>query len=450
MMDDPVENLDRPGNRNAQIRYVILAGITGILTGTVGSFFHLLIDRLQVWPHLLAEHISGTVLIISAALITMCITVLSAYFVNRYAPEARGSGVQEIEGAMLGLRTVHWRRVLPIKFLTGVAAIASGMVLGREGPTIHIGASFSAAITDFFKVSETERRGMLGAGAAAGLACAFNAPLAAILFIIEETHRQFPYTFRTYMGIIVAALLATVMTQVIGGTAPDFSMLVAAPENWLLPAFVALGCLLGVLGVALNAGLMHMAVLASSINARIPYLFPALVGFAVGALLILMPLSVTGGEYALTFIAEHSQGLMFLLLLAIMRYCTMVTSYSAGTPGGIFAPMLALSMCVGLAFGGTLDALAPSAGIVPLAFGIAAMGGLFSASVRAPVVGVALTLELTASYTMVMPLIATCVTANMVAQWIGGHPIYDQLLEKTLAQAEINPAAKGPDKTGLA
>ena len=429
---------------------MLLAGVAGILTGTVGSFFHLLIDRLQVWPKLLSNHLSGPLLVLCAGLIVMFVTVVVAYLVRRFSPEASGSGVQEIEGAMLGLRTVHWRRVLPIKFFTGIFAIASGLVLGREGPTIHIGASFSAAITEFFKVSETERRGMLGAGAAAGLACAFNAPLAAILFIIEETHRQFPYTFRTYMGIIVAAVLSTAMTQIIGGTAPDFSMSVAEPQIFLLPAFVVLGCVLGVLGVVLNAGLMRTAVIAAALNARICFLYPALVGFAVGALLVTVPLSVTGGEHAVTFLAEHQRGLMFLLLLAVLRYFTMITSYSAGTPGGIFAPMLALSMCVGLLFGGLLDAITPSETVVPLAFGMAAMGGLFSASVRAPVVGAVLTLELTGAYTMVMPLIVTCVTANMVAQWVGGRPIYDQLLERTLAQAGIKPEAKGADNTGLA
>ncbi|MCD1633376.1 H(+)/Cl(-) exchange transporter ClcA [Martelella mediterranea] len=447
-MDNSAEELEQPGSRNAQIRFVALAALAGILTGSVGSVFHLLIDWLQAWPRVLATHVDGVVLVAAAALITMCATLLSVYVVRRYSPEAGGSGVQEIEGAMQGLRTVRWQRVLPIKFLTGIVSIASGLVLGREGPTIHIGASFSAAITDFFRVSETERRGMLGAGAAAGLACAFNAPLAAILFIVEETHRQFPYTFRTYMGVIIAAVLATVMTQIIGGTAPDFSMAVASPELYLLPAFVVLGVLLGFLGVSLNAALMWTGSFAGRLNARVPYLYPAVVGLVVGGLFVTMPLAVTGGEHVVTSLAAHSASLQVLLALAVIRYVTMTASYSAGTPGGIFAPILALSMCVGLAFGGIVELVTPHG--IPLAFGMAAMGGLFSASVRAPIVGVVLTLELTGAYSMVMPLIVTCMTANMVAEWIGGRPIYDQLLERTLKQAGIDPAAKGEDKTGLA
>lgn len=449
-MDNPIADLDRPGKRRAQMRYIALASLTGILTGAVGSVFHLVIDRLQRWPHLLAAHMEGLSLVVAAALITMCITVLAAHVVRRFAPEAGGSGVQEIEGAMQGLRVVRWRRVLPVKFLAGIGAVGSGLVLGREGPTIHIGASFSAAITDFFKVSETERRGMLGAGAAAGLACAFDAPLAAVLFIVEETRRQFPYTFRTYMGVIVAAFLATVMTQIIGGTAPDLSMSVDSPEIWTLPAFVLLGCLLGVVGVILNKGLLWTGALAARVNAHASYLFPASVGLVVGALFVVMPMAVTGGDGVIMSLASSDTGLKVLLALAVLRFVMMVTSYSAGTPGGIFAPMLALSMCVGLAFGEAMTAVVPHGATVPLAFGIAAMGGLFSASVRAPVVGVALTLELTGSYTMVMPLIATCVTANMVAQWNGGRPIYDLLLEKTLIQAGIDPRKKGEDSTGLA
>nr|WP_272211896.1 H(+)/Cl(-) exchange transporter ClcA [Marinicella sp. W31]MDC2877786.1 H(+)/Cl(-) exchange transporter ClcA [Marinicella sp. W31] len=438
-MDDTSQLPDQPGNRRAEAQFIVMAAAAGILTGTVGSFFHLIIDRLLTWPEVLSRHLEGAWLVAAAAVITMCITVASVYFVRRYAPEAGGSGVQEIEGAMSNLRTVHWRKVLPVKFLTGIAALSSGLVLGREGPTIHIGASISAAITDFFKVSDVERRGLLGAGAAAGLACAFNAPLAAVLFIVEETHNQFPYTFRTYMGVIAAAFFATVMTEVIGGTAPDFSMSVPAPALWLLPAFVVLGCVLGVVGVSLNAAIMCASSFVMRMNRRLPFVMPALIGLAVGALFILFPRAVTGGENVIVMMARDHMALSALLALAVLRYISMVASYSAGTPGGIFAPMLALAICIGLAFGTTLEGLLPAGTTVPLAFGIAAMGGLFSASVRAPIVGVALTLELTGAYTMTLPLIATCLTANLIAQWIGGHPIYEQLLERTLSQAGVHP-----------
>ncbi|WP_176083920.1 H(+)/Cl(-) exchange transporter ClcA [Martelella sp. HB161492] len=426
--------------RGAQARYIALALLAGSLAGIFGSLFHLTIKQLITWPTHLANHTSGVTLVLLSALIAMAVTVLSVFIVRRFAPEAGGSGVQEIEGAMENLRPVRWQRVLPVKFIAGIAALSSGLVLGREGPTIHIGASFSAAIAQFFRVSDTERRGLLGAGAAAGLACAFNAPLAAILFIIEETHNQFPYTFRTYVGVIVAALASTVATEIIGGTAPDLSMVVAEPSLTLIPAFILLGIVLGVIGVSLNASLMHMTAFSAKLHRRVPYLYPAIVGLAVGACFILLPQAVTGGETLIMQLSMHRPALLLLLVLAVMRYFTMVASYSTGTPGGIFAPMLALAICIGLSFGSVLEMVFPTVGISALAFGMAAMGGLFAASVRAPVVGVALTLELTGSYTMTLPLIATCVTANLVAQWIGGQPIYEQLLKRTLEQAGIDPA----------
>lgn len=451
-MQDPSQQLGNAGSKSAQARFIAIAALTGLLTGIVGSYFHLIIDALLAWPGWLAAHLDGTALVISVALITMLCTVLAAFVVRRVAPEAGGSGVQEVEGAMEGLRVVHWRRVLPVKFVMGITALSSGLVLGREGPTIHIGASLGAAFTDVFKASVPERRGLLAAGAAAGLACAFNAPLAAVLFVIEETHRQFPYTLRTYMGVIAAALLSVVASQAIGGTAPDLSMppLADLPLP-MLAGFTVLGCVLGFVGVGLNKSLLWTGAFATRLHARVPYLFPAITGLVIGALFVMLPFAVTGGEHVIMRLVGNSPGLMVLLALACLRFFTLVGSYSSGVPGGIFAPILALATCIGMAFGGVIEALAPSVPDLPIAFAIAAMGGLFTASVRAPIVGVALALELTGAYSMTLPLIATCLAANLTAQWIGGKPIYEQLLERTLAQNGIlRPQRATREHVGLA
>lgn len=438
-MDDEPPQEAYPENRSAQARYIAIAAIVGLLAGALGSFFHLAIDAAVLWPSYLQHATGGSWLVLSAALITMAMTVLSVFIVRRVAPEASGSGVQEIEGAMEGLRIVRWRRILPVKFFAGVMAIGSGLVLGREGPTIHIGASLAAMMSSIVRMSDRERHGLLAAGAAAGLACAFNAPIAAILFVTEETRKQFPYMFRTYMGVFVAAILAVVVAQIIGGTAPDMTLLSPEMPLHLLPAFAALGCILGVVGIALNASILRALAFGAWMHDRAPYIYPALVGLAVGALFILLPQAVTGGESVVVRLVAEKPAMPILVALAVLRFATMTGSYSSGVPGGIFAPILALAACVGLAFGAAVESLLPETGAAAVAFAIAAMGGLFTASVRAPVVGIVLTLELTGSYVLAVPLLTTCLVANLTAQWLGGKPIYEELLDRTLKQAGFQP-----------
>lgn len=448
-MDNELLAQGRPGDGRGEARFIALATLAGTFVGLLGSAFHMLIDRLILWPDRLAQALDGWPRVGAAAAIVMSCAVVSLLLVRRFAPEAGGSGVQEIEGAMEGLRTVRWRRVLPVKFFAGVMAIGSGLALGREGPTIHIGASVSAAVSETFGGSELERRGLLASGAAAGLACAFNAPISGVLFVIEETHKEFPYTFRTYLGVIFAAIASTVVTELIGGSAPDLRIAADGMSLGLLPAFLALGAILGALGVALNASLLGMLDFAARSHARLPYVYPAAVGFVVGALFVLAPWAVTGGEGVIPELVAQNLGLTTLLGLAALRFLTMVGSYSSGVPGGIFAPILALAACVGLAFAEAVALAAPGAEAAPAAFAIAAMGGLFSASVRAPIVGVVLTLELTGSYALALPLMVTCAASDLVAQWCGGRPIYSQLLDRTLAQAGMRgrPERK---PTGLA
>lgn len=159
-----------------------------------------------------------------------------------------------------------------------------------------------------------------------------------------------------------------------------------------------------------------------------------------------MPQTVTGGENVVTQLVAQEPAAALLVALAAARFITMVGSYSSGVPGGIFAPILALAACVGLAFGGITQGLLPDVGAVPVAFAIAAMGGLFTASVRAPLVGMVLTLELTGAYELALPLMATCLIANLAAQWLGGKPIYEQLLDRTLLLAELQSSADNARK----
>ncbi|MFC0283161.1 H(+)/Cl(-) exchange transporter ClcA [Camelimonas abortus] len=445
---------DQPDTPARQALFVFVALVAGALTGVFGGVFHLIIDSLVRWPAQLAEQLDGWRLTAACSAITMVAAVFAVWITRRFAPEASGSGVPEIEGSIEGLREVRWRRVLPVKFVAGVAAIGSGLALGREGPTIHMGGSAALASADMFRVGGVDRRALLAAGGAAGLACAFNAPLSAVLFVIEETRRQFPYTFRTYMGVFAAAVTGTLVTRLISGVRPFMPIATVEAGLAALPLFAVLGALLGVLGVLFNLFIMALLDFAAEAQKRLPYVWPAFVGLATGALFALAPHTVTGGERVISEIVVVTPALGALLLLAAARFVTSVTSYSAGAPGGIFAPILTLATCVGLAFGTALDMIQPglmaSLNVNPVSFGVTAMAALFTAAVRAPAVGVVLVVELTGAYDLTLPMLAACLTASLVAQWLGGRPIYEQMLERTLRQAGITAPPENQPGAGLA
>ncbi|MEJ8574311.1 H(+)/Cl(-) exchange transporter ClcA [Microbaculum marinum] len=438
-------------SRSEEFRFFLLAALVGIGTGAGGTALHLTVDRLLAWPHQLTARVgSGVIAILCAAAIAAIMAVVSAMIVRRFAPEAAGSGVQEVEGTLEGLRPLRWQRVLPVKFVAGVLSLSSGLVLGREGPTIHIGASIAGAISDWWRVGLLERRGLIAAGAAAGLAAAFNAPLASVLFVIEETRRQFPYTFKTYMGVIIACILSAFVTEDIAGVGPDLKISVGAVPLWALAGFVVLGVCIGALGVLFNWMLINGLNIVEKIGRWNPNIVPLVVGAIIGALVIVLPEVTMGHEDLILTLVNQKNAAIFLFSIVAVRLLTSVASYVSGVPGGIFAPILTLAACTGLALGGFFQAFAPAAGPVTVAFAIAAMGALFTSSVRAPMVGVVLTLELTGAYEILLPVLLTCLVSNVTAEWCGGRPIYEQLLDRTLARAGIRREEPERETTGLA
>lgn len=415
-----------------------LVGACGFATGIVGAAFHLAVDTLFQWPVRLVEALGFRPITIAAAAGIGAAGVVLAYLLTRYvAPETAGSGVPEVEGALEGVRTVRWQRVLPVKFVGGLLALSSGLVAGREGPTIHMGAAIGAFLADRLKLGRPEFHTLLAAGAAAGLAAAFNAPLAAVLFVIEETRKQFRYTFRSYVSVIAASAASAFGMELVGGTAPPLHIATDAMPLLLLPVFMVLGAALGLLGVLFNRTLVFALDARAALFRRAPFAYAILVGATVGALAIAMPIAAGGGELLIPGLTLAHLPLRILVVVAVLRFAGTMVSYPVGVPAGIFSPLLALATAVGLVAGmlvelGLAGNSLPVPPLLGAAFAVAAMGGLFSSSIRAPLVGVVLVVELTGAYELILPIMVTCVTAHVVAQALGGRPIYEVLLERSM------------------
>jgi CIC family chloride channel protein len=313
-----------------------------------------------------------------------------------------------------------------------------------------MGASIGAALAEWLRLDRLDLHTLLAAGAAAGLAAAFNAPLAAVLFIIEETRKQFRYTFRSYVAVIVASAGSAFGMELVGGTAPPLRIDTDALPLVLLPSFMLLGAALGVLGVLFNKCLVLAIEWRAKAFATVPWLYAVLVGAAIGVLGFVLPLAVGGGEVLIPGMPFADLPIKTLLLIAVVRFIGTMASYPVNVPAGIFSPLLAIGTTVGLIGSGLLEAMLEHTDLAtpPLlgaAFAVAAMGGLFSATIRAPLVGVVLLVELTGAFELILPLMVTCATAHVVAEALGGRPIYEVLLERTLRLAGQVPKPRGED-----
>lgn len=437
----------RPFSAGSDAAYFLKAALTGLLVGGLATGFHSSLNSVIAYYAALRATLGTGLLSYAVSIGVSAVCVTAAFLlVRRVAPEAAGSGIQEIEGAMEDKRPLNWGRVLVAKFFGGLLALGSGLVLGREGPTIHMGAMTAEALSRSHDISASDHKGLLAAGAAAGLAAAFNAPLAAILFIVEETRRQFPFGYRTYMAVIIASLLSAAVTEQLTHIGPPLLVEVSYVPVWSFLLLGLLGMLLGALGVLFNRALIGVMDLFQKIPSGLRWLPALAIGAATGGLLIVFPEATGGGEDLVPNLISAEFGIVALLVLTLLRFSGVLFSYASGVPGGIFAPMLSIATCAGLAFGVAAIELLPLDDDFRSACAVAAMGGFFAASVRAPLVGVVLVMELTGAYALIMPVLVTCTTASLTAHHLGGRPIYEQLLERTLRLAG-QPADAEAEKT---
>ncbi|MBB1314860.1 MULTISPECIES: H(+)/Cl(-) exchange transporter ClcA [Aliivibrio] len=419
---------------------LFLSALVGGITGSVVALFEESIrwitEQRLTFVHTLpyAEYIAPVAAVLAGA----AMAAVGFWLTFKFAPEVAGSGIPHIEGALDGTHEIRWHRVLPIKFIAGTLTIGSGMVLGREGPSIQIGGAVGRMIASKGKRFSHTTHILTAAGAAAGLAAAFNAPLAGILFVVEEMRPQFRYSITSIKCVTLATAVATIVMRSLHGQAafldiPHFDV----PPLRSLILFAVLGILFGVIGVNFNKWILkgtsrvkeyHQNKLSRLV------LVGAMFGGTFAFLQLVVPKLSGSGMEIITEMFHSPMMWMVMVGFFVLRIIVTVACFASGAPGGIFAPMLTLGTLLGLSYGIVMAAWFPEWVSEPGVYAIAGMGALFAATVRAPVTGIILVVEMTNNYQLILPLLVTCLGATFIAQALGGQPLYSALLKQSLLE----------------
>lgn len=417
----------------------ILRGILiGIVAGLVVSLFRLAIEFLLECVIRLFKlgHFDVKFLGLLAIIFLVIIVVVGKLI--QAEPNIKGSGIPQIEGQLSGELEMNWWSVLWRKWIGGVLSISSGLSLGREGPSIQLGAAVGQGLAEVSKIKGSGRRVFIAGGASAGLSAAFNAPIASTLFILEEVYHNFsPLVWTTSLS---AALAANYISLRFFGLTPVLNM----KNNIQFPIsqyfnLILLGIILGLFGLlyqylTLNSKKFykHFKFIPQRYWSIIPYVILMFVGY-------FLPNYIGGGNQIILNFSDYIPGVKFLIILLIVRLIFSVLSYGSGLPGGIFLPILSLGAIIGALYG----VIAAKLGMLDSQFIvdciIYAMAGYFACIGKAPFTAILLITEMVGSLQHLMPLAVVSLISYTVVDLLNGLPIYEALLE----QLNKNPTRQG-------
>jgi CIC family chloride channel protein len=441
MSTDPRPDVKGVDGQGSLLALALLALVVGAGAGFIGALFRLALQQAGGWRNSMIAWAHGEQLIglFLVTAVTAAAVAIAAWLVSRFSPAASGSGIPHVEAVLHGDVPPVPFRLIPIKFIGGWLAIGSGLALGREGPSVQMGASIGHLVGHLFRRSWPDTRVLLAAGAGAGLATAFNAPIAGAIFVLEELVRQFEQ--RIAIAALGASATAIVVARLLLVDAPDFHVnalaYVDAPAR---PLYFVLGATAGFVAILYNRALLGTIAAADSLERWPVPLRAALIGAAVGILAWFAPGLVGGGDAITQRTLSGADALAIVPFAFLLRFALGAVSYAARTPGGLFAPLLVLGAQLGLLFGAVCRLAFPDLHIQPEGFAIVGMAAFFTGVVRAPLTGIVLVVEMTASVHMLLPMLGACFGAMLVPTLLHDAPLYESLLASLLRKNGALPA----------
>lgn len=419
-------------------KLILQGAVVGGVTGCVVSLFRWIIDHtlklLFVWYPYLNDH---KLYLLPYIFFLICLSLILGKLLKKDTLDLVGSGVPQIEAVLLGQHRLKWWPILWKKFVGGLLVICPGLFLGREGPCIQMGGCIGLGIAKTtFNSDPTEEKLLLSAGVAAGLAAAFSAPLAGVLFLLEEITTSFKP--KVWLTALSAALMADWMTLLFLGSTPSLALRLPATTKMIeLGVLLVLGLCLGVLAYIYQYVLLDLDFWYSKITflpKRYHSLIPLLLTIPLG---LFEPKILGGSHDFISYVITLSQTgqnwvklLGLLSLFFVIRFVFSMVSYGASVPGGIFMPILVLGALLGCLAGLILEHFGLIEPEQYLSIVLVSMAAYFGAIEKAPFTAIVLLTEMTGSLAQVFPLVFVTFVAYVVNELLGGRPIYTALREE--------------------
>ncbi|MDO4604698.1 MAG: ClC family H(+)/Cl(-) exchange transporter [Helcococcus sp.] len=410
-----------------KLALIAYGSIIGILVGVLISIYRKLVVFLQGKMIVFYESAKYSTLSFLLVLFVIIIFGLIVGKLTQIEPKIGGSGIPQVSGQMKGLMKINWKKVLPFKFVGGLIGLAAGITVGREGPSVQMGAAVGQAVAEIRKKDDKNKKLFITAGAAAGLSGAFNAPLSGFAFVLEELHQKFD----KYIFLIAAsaAFLAVYVSSFVFGTKHVINVghLKEIPiDKYYL--IILLSVLIGFLSQYFIKGIYFVKRFYQKL--KLPTYLKIVIPFVLtGITIIIFPNLFGSGEEFIFLPLELHPDIKTQILLLTAKFILLLIAFCSGMPGGIFLPMLVLGALIGNIFASIMVSVGLLTQDYIMIFSLIAMAANFSAIVRSPLTAMLLILEMTGAFIYFLPIGLGAMISYLIIDVIKIKPVYEMLLE---------------------